>query len=309
MDSQTPENQPVSAADIEKLPLYTSRSFTPVNSFTDGVEGPACDAHGILYAVNYAHQHTIGRVRPDGVGDVFLELPNGSIGNGIRFDSRGDMYIADYTNHNILRVDMGTCARAQSLVDRNAAIHVHAHEASMNQPNDIAIGANDVIYASDPNWAESWGQIWRIDTDGTVTLLETGMGTTNGIEVSPDERTLYVNETVQRNVWAYDLSPSGDVSNKRLLIQFPDYAMDGMRCDVDGNLYITRWGKGTVAKVSPAGEVLTEIRLHGANCTNLAFGGDDGCTVYVTVADTGNIEVFRVERPGRSWQLFQRRDS
>ncbi|MEX1019108.1 MAG: SMP-30/gluconolactonase/LRE family protein [Litorilinea sp.] len=286
--------------------LYRSRQFTAPGSFTDGVEGPACDAQGVLYAVNYARQHTIGRVWPNGDADIFLELPHGSIGNGIRFDSKGDMFIADYTNHNILRVDMATCARAQSLGDRNAAIHVYAHEPSMNQPNDIAIAANDVIFASDPNWAAAWGQIWRIDTDGRVTLLETGMGTTNGIEVSPDEHILYVNETVQRNVWAYDLSPQGEISNKRLLIQFPDYGMDGMRCDVDGNLYITRWGNGVVAKVSPAGEVLQEIALGGTNCTNIAFGGTDGCTCYVTVADVGNIDTFQVARPGRSWQLLQR---
>lgn len=286
--------------------LYQARQLTAHTTFTDGVEGPACDRNGVLYAVNYARQHTIGRVQPDGTADIFLELPDGSIGNGIRFDSAGAMYIADYTNHNILRVDMAVCARAQSLAERNAAIAVFAHNAAMNQPNDIAIGANDLIFASDPNWAESWGQIWRVDRDGTLTRLETDMGTTNGIEVSPDERTLYVNETVQRNVWAYDLSPAGEVSNKRLLIQFPDFAMDGMRCDVEGNLYITRWGKGVVAKVSAEGKVLREIAVGGANCTNIAFGGPDGCTCYVTVADKGNVDTFRVEQPGRSWQLFQR---
>jgi sugar lactone lactonase YvrE len=82
--------------------------------------------------------------------------------------------------------------------------------------------------------------------------------------------------------------------------------MDGMRCDVDGNLYVTRWGKGTVVKVSPQGELLLEVELAGKNCTNIAFGGPDGCTCYVTVADRGNVETFRVERPGRAWQLFQR---
>ena len=177
----------------------------------------------------------------------------------------------------------------------------------MNQPNDLAIAANDTIFASDPNWAGGWGQIWRIDIDGKGTLLETGMGTTNGIEVSPDEQTLYVNETVQRNIWAYDLAPNGALSNKRLVIQFPDFAMDGMRCDMAGNLYVTRWGKGTVAKVSPQGEVLVEIELGGAKCTNIAFGGADGCTAYVTIADQGNIDVFRVDLPGREWQLTQRR--
>ena len=288
------------------IPFYVASLFTPAGSFTDGVEGPACDRDGNLYAVNYARQHTIGKVAPSGEASVFLELPNGSIGNGIRFDSRGDMYIADYTNHNVLRVDMKACAQATSLQERNAAISVYAHEPSMNQPNDIAISANDIIFASDPNWGGSWGQIWRVDRGGKVTLLETQMGTTNGIEVSPDERTLYVNETAQRNVWAYDLSPTGEISNKRLLIQFADYGMDGMRCDMDGNLYITRWGKGTVAKVSPQGDVLLEVELTGKKCTNIAFGGPDGCTCYVTLADQGNIETFRVERPGRAWQLFQR---
>jgi len=285
---------------------YQARQFTPVNSFTDGVEGPACDRHGNLYAVNYERQHTIGKVTPKGECSVFLELPNGSIGNGIRFDSYDDMFIADYTNHNVLRVVMNAANRASTLEQRNATISVYAHEATMHQPNDICIAANDTIFASDPNWADSVGQMWRADRRGRMSLLETDMGTTNGIEISPDERTFYVNETVQRNIWAYDLSADGEISNKRLLHQFADFGMDGMRCDIDGNLYVTRWGKGTVAKVSPQGEVLLEVELAGKNCTNIAFGGPDGCTCYITVADRGNIETFRVERPGRSWQLFQR---
>ena len=274
--------------------LFVAQEFTPVNGFTSGIEGPACDANGNLYAVNFARQHTIGKVTPDGTASVFVELPTGSIGNGIRFDSKGFMFIADYTNHNVLKVDMAT-----------REISVHAHEPTMNQPNDIAIGANDIIYASDPNWAESTGQIWRVDTNGKITLLEPDMGTTNGIEVSPDEKVLYVNESAQRNIWAYDLSPEGEISNKRLLIQFPDFNMDGMRCDIEGNLYVTRHGKGTVAKLSPAGEVLLEVQLTGKLCSNLAFGGPDGRTCYVTMADRGNVEVFRVDLPGRSWQLFQ----
>ena len=164
--------------------LFISQEFTPVNGFTSGIEGPACDADGNLYAVNFERQHTIGKVTPEGESTVFVELSDGSIGNGIRFDSQGYMYIADYTNHNVLRVDMKT-----------REISVHAHEPRMNQPNDLAIGANDILYASDPNWGESTGQLWRVDTDGKVTLLESGMGTTNGIEVSPDEKLLYVNES------------------------------------------------------------------------------------------------------------------
>ncbi len=276
--------------------LYQSTTFTPPGGFTSGIEGPGCDADGNLYAVNFARQHTIGKVTPEGESSVFLELPDGSIGNGIRFDSTERMLIADYTNHNILRVEMAT-----------REVTVLAHEPTMNQPNDIAIADDDTVFASDPNWQESTGQIWRIDTDGAVTALERGMGTTNGIEVSPDGHTLYVNETAQRNVWAYDLSAAGDVANKRLLLEFADFGMDGMRCDVEGALYITRWGKGMVAKVSPAGEVLREIELAGNNCTNLAFGGPDGRTCYVTLADIGNVEAFRVEAPGRVWEMRRAR--
>ena len=275
--------------------LYVSTELTAPGSFTKGIEGPGCDADGVLYAVNFERQHTIGMVTPDGQASLFVELSDGSVGNGIRFDSQGAMLIADYVNHNILQVDMDT-----------RRIAVRAHEPTMNQPNDIAIGADDRIYASDPNWRDDSGQIWRFDPDGAVSLLEADMGTTNGIEVSADERLLYVNESVQRKVWAYDLSASGEVSGKRLLIEFPDHGMDGMRCDAQGNLYITRYGKGTIAVVTPGGEVVREIQLTGERPSNICFGGPDGQTCYVTLADRGNVETFRTDTPGRSWKLLQR---
>ncbi len=280
---------------MSTLSLHSS-PFTPDHSFTDGIEGPACDADGNLYVVNYARQGTIGKVTAQGGSSVFVELPAGSIGNGIRFNRQGEMLIADYTKHNVLRVDM-----------HSRAIDIYAHEPSMNQPNDLAIAANNILFCSDPNWKEGTGKLWRVGLDRKAVLLEAGMGTTNGIEVSPDERTLYVNETVQRNIWAYDLSADGEISNKRLLIQFPDYSMDGMRCDIAGNLYVTRYGKGVVAIVSPTGGLLHEIELGGARCSNLAFGGDDGRTLYITIVDHGRVESVRSEIPGREWQLGKRK--
>lgn len=272
--------------------LFKSSAFTPANSFTSGAEGPAANKAGILYAVNFDHEGTIGMVTPAGQASIFLELPNKSIGNGIRFNSKGEMCIADYTNHNILKADMGT-----------KKLSVFAHEDSMSQPNDIAIDSKDRLYASDPNWKAETGRIWTIGIDGKVSLLEDNMGTTNGIEVSPDDKTLYVNESVQRKVWAYDLLPSGQISNKRLLIQFTDFGMDGMRCDTEGNLYICRHGKGTVAKVSPEGKLLKEIILIGKKPSNIAFGGKDGRTAYVTLQDQGNIETFRTDAPGQEYAM------
>ena len=269
--------------------LFRSSILTPLNSSTVGIEGPASDKEGNLYYVNYGKQGTIGMYSKGGESSVFIELPEGSIGNGIRFDSKGNMLIADYTKHNILKVDM-----------TSKKISVFAHEPGMSQPNDIAIDSKNRLYASDPDWKNRKGKIWRIDTDGKVSFLDS-MGTTNGIEVSPDEKTLYVNAS--RQIWAYDLSKKGEISNKRLFMEFADHGMDGMRCDINGNLYIARFGKGVIAIVSPDAELVREVSLTGKRPTNVAFGGIDGCTVYVTLQDQGNIESFRTDIPGREWKM------
>ncbi len=275
--------------------LFVSSELTPAKSFTSGAEGPAVGLTGIVYAVNYAKQGTIGQVTVDGKSSLFLELPSGSVGNGIRFDSKGNMLIADYTKHNILKVNMLT-----------KAVSVFAHNPKLSQPNDIAIDNKDRLFASDPNWKENTGRIWRIDTDGKFTMLDS-MGTTNGIEVSPDNKYLYVNESVQRKVWKYDLNAKGEISNKQLIHEFPDFGMDGMRCDADGNLYITRHGKGTVAKLSPTGKLIREISTIGKLPSNIAFGGKDGKTAYITLQDKGNMESFRVDKPGREWVMSKKK--
>ena len=277
----------------EDADLYKARPLTQPKTFSSGIEGPACDSAGNIFAVNFSEQATIGRVTPAGEGEVFVKLSNGSVGNGIRFDRKGIMYVADYANHNILRIDPGT-----------RAISVLAHHSGMSQPNDLAIGPRGTLYASDPNWGNNTGQIWRVDTSGKVKLLNGEMGTTNGIEVGPDGTTLYVNESVQRNVWAFGITEDG-LSDKRLVRQFEDHGFDGMRCDVDGNLYITRYGKGTVVKMSPAGEILHEIDVLGASPTNICFGGPDGCTAYVTEVEHRRLVSFRVDRPGLAWQRWQ----
>jgi sugar lactone lactonase YvrE len=275
--------------------LFVATPLTAEGSFTEGIEGPACDAKGNVYAVNFARLQTIGKVTPDGKGEVFVELPGKSTGNGIVFDTKGAMYVADYVGHNVLRVDMAT-----------KKITVFAHEPKMNQPNDLAIAPDGTLYASDPNWGKGTGQLWRIDGKGKVTRVAEGMGTTNGIEVSPDGKTLYVNESVQRNVWAFSIGIDGALSDKRLLKQFPDHGFDGMRCDVDGNLYITRYGKGTVAVLSPEGKVLREIDVLGKSPSNLCFGGPDGRTVYVTEVTRRRLVQFRVDRPGLAWKRWQK---
>ena len=162
--------------------------MTPQGSFTAGAEGPACDRDGCVYAVGFGRDDTIGCVAPGGAAEPFVQLPAGSIGNGIRVrrDSAA-LFVADYTGHNILAVDLPS-----------GVVEVWAHEPTLHQPNDIAITADDVLYASDPSWEEGTGRVWRIGADRRFRLVADAMGTTNGIEVAPDGTRLYVNESAQR---------------------------------------------------------------------------------------------------------------
>ena len=284
--------------------LFVATPLTEEGLFTKGIEGPACDAEGNVYAVSFGQARAIGKVTPDGKAELFVLLPEGSAGNGIRFDRTGKtMYVADYQGHNVLRVDMTT-----------KAVTVLAHESSMTQPNDLAIAADGTLYASDPFFKEKTGRIWRIDRDGKVRLLAENLGATNGIDVSPDGKTLYTNEAHQRdtdpehrNIWAFPIQPDGSLGERKLVKRFDDFGFDGMRCDADGNIYATRHGKGTVVKVSPGGELLREIEVLGLNPTNICFGGPDGRTAYVTEVDHRRLVQFRVDRPGLEWELLHKK--
>jgi sugar lactone lactonase YvrE len=276
----------------KKETLFVAKALTEVDSFADGIAGPACDAQGNIYALNFARQQTIGKVTRAGKGEIYLTLPGKSTGNGIVFDRNKFMYIADGVGHNVFRVDPQT-----------RKIDIFAHDDDMNQPKDLAIAPNGTLYASDPNWKKGTGRILVINARG-VSLAAEGLGTTNGIEVSPDGQTLYVNESAQRVVWAFPIAASG-LGKKQLLHKFPDHGLGGMRCDADGNLYIARHGKGTVAVLSPAGKVLRDIEVLGPLPSNLCFGGPDGRTVYVTEVSKRRLVQFRVDRPGLAWQRWQ----
>ena len=144
------------------------------------------DALGNLYAVNFQKDGTIAIIAPGKSPEVFLQLPDGSMGNGIRFNSKNEMFVADFINHNVIKVDL-----------KNRSAEVFVHDTRMNQPNDLAISNKGILFLSDPDWAKNTGQIWKVMPDGTLSLLETCMGTTNGLEVAPADDKLYVNESIQ----------------------------------------------------------------------------------------------------------------
>ena len=268
--------------------LFTAYKHTATKIFTENIEGPAVDKDGNLYVVNYQKDGTIGLVKPDGAVELFVTLPEGSNGNSIQFNADGNMMVADWPKHNVLEVNTKT-----------KAVSVYCHDDRFNQPNDICINKKGIVFASDPDWKNKKGQLWKIGTDKKAVLLKGDMGTTNGICLSPDEKTLYLNESTQLKVWAFDIDEDGNISNQRLFTSFDDDGLDGMKCDTKGNLYITRNGKGTVAIFSPDGRLIREVKLKGQSVSNITFGEKDFKTCFVTLQDTKGMEKFRTDTPGK----------
>jgi signal peptidase len=219
--------RPVGAAEDT---LFVSKRITPLGEYTSGIEGPAVDASGNLYAVNFQQSGTIGKLAAGASqSQRFTSLPAGSIGNGIRFDRQGRMYVADFKKHTVWVIERG-----------ETTPQVYFHSDRFNQPNDLAIAADGTLYASDPRFASpASGQIWRITRgadgkgQGEVMSSARRLGVTNGIDLSPDGATLYVSESNSRQVWAYRLDGS-KLLDPRLVRTFTEFEFDGLRTDIDG---------------------------------------------------------------------------
>jgi len=274
--------------------LFESAQITPSGEYTFGIEGPAADRDGNLFVVNFGKPGTIGRLAPEATAsERFTELPEGSIGNAIRIDAQGVMFVADYKKHNIFAIAPGTT---------EPRLVFHADD--MSQPNDITLARDGTIYASDPNWKARSGRIWRIakgpdgSLQGAAMTAPRAMGTANGIDLSPDGRTLYVGESNSGEIWSYAIEGETLVRPK-LIRTFEPNTIDGLRTDISGRLFVARILKGTIAVLAPDGRVLRDIPLKAKEPTNLAFGGSDGKTLFVTQRRGGFIESFRTDVEGR----------
>jgi sugar lactone lactonase YvrE len=274
--------------------LFVSARLTPAGEYTSEIEGPAVDAAGNLFVVNLHRAGTIGELPPGGSSSrLFAVLPEGSIGSGIRFDRDQRMYVADYRRHNIFVFD-----------PRSTTPKLYFHSDEFSQPNDLAVARDGTLFASDPDFAKHTGRVWRIGraagggATGAPMHSARPMGETNGIDLSPDDTTLYVSETNTREIWAYQIDGNALI-HPRLVVRFPAFKVDGLRTDRAGRLFVARPGNGTIAIVSPDGKILREVALQGQYPTNLTFGGPGGRTVFVTQVDGGFIEAFRTDVPGR----------
>lgn len=275
--------------------LYVSEPLSAPGRFSKSVEGPAVDVHDNLYFVHNLNRGTLGTIVqliPHQEPQVWLELPAGVVGNSIRFDASGKMFLADYKGHRIFQIHAGT----------KELTSVMEHPV-MNQPNDFAIGRNGSFYMSDPTWDKrKKGHLWVRSPQGEVQLLDANAGASNGIDINLDETILYYGDSISGSIYSYHLA-NGKVFDKKLFYKFAPDTIDGLRTDSQGNVYVARITKGSVDCVSPEGKLIRSIPLIGKEPSNLAFGGRDGRTVFVTMRDGGYIESFRAEFPGREWVL------
>jgi sugar lactone lactonase YvrE len=134
------------------------------------------------------------------------------------------------------------------------------------------------------------GSLYRLDRDRSVALVLSGVGLSNGLDWSPDERFMYHIDSLAAGVDAYDFEPStGSIANRRRLIEVParDGTPDGMTVDAEGCLWVCFWNGGAVRRYGPDGSFLQEVGLPVRQVTSCAFGGPDLGDLYITSAARG----------------------
>ncbi|ORX91285.1 calcium-dependent phosphotriesterase [Basidiobolus meristosporus CBS 931.73] len=298
-----------------------------INSqFGPFIEGTAVDDEGNIFAVNHgnsARVGTIGQVTPQ---ELFYEdkTAKGTAFNGIRFfvkDDKTFAYAADYINHRVVELTIND----DDITSKNFCA-----SPDMIQPNDLALSRAGLLFLSGTKWKPNNqagdGDLWVCSPAGVPQRLET-LGRTNGIELSPDDKYLYLSEAANRNgapvsnkIWRYDVNPAtGAVSNKKvffdfLKIQTQHIDIDGMRTDIKGNLFVTRNGGSEVLKMSPNGDILASIKTTFTFPSNIEFGGPNGTTLYIVGRcgintphghGVGCVDTWENDAPGRAWWILQ----
>lgn len=150
----------------------------------------------------------------------------------------------------------------------------------------------------DNNEQQSSGALYRWQHGGEALFQDRGYVITNGPAMSPDGKTLYHTDTLQRTVYAFDVDATGNLSRKRPFIRIEGIGYpDGMAVDAGGFVWIALFGGWRIERFSPSGHLDGVIRFPCANVTKLVFGGPDLCTVHVTTAWKGLSPEERMQQP------------
>jgi gluconolactonase len=236
-------------------------------------EGPAWSRDGYLIFSDTPADRLYKWVPGQEVA-VFREGAGGPSGNA--FDAEGRLYTCETRMRRVTRTD------------RKGAVEVLADRwegKRLNAPNDIVVAKNGHVYFTDPAFGSQQDHreldfygVYHLPPKGPLKLVAKLAGRPNGIALSPNGRVLYVVNSDERNVRAYDLDRAGEASNERVLIAKIAGVPGGIRTDEKGNLYVA--GKGVVV-YSADGKLIhtVELKAPAANC---GFGEADGRTLFIT---------------------------
>lgn len=162
---------------------------------------------------------------------------------------------------------------------------LHSNDASADANGRFIFGTTFYDQTVGDNFER--GRLYSVDHDGTITVLDDGWGLSNGIAFSPDNRIMYVADTYERVVYAYDYDlEHGTVSNKRAVIRIPqnEGIPDGITVDAEGCLWVAQWYGYCVVRYSPEGEVLLRLHVPSGQTSSVVFGGPELKDIYVTTA-------------------------
>lgn len=252
-------------------------------------EGPLWVDGALLFSDIPAN--VIYRWAPGAAGVEVWRKPSGN-SNGLTLDTEGHLLACEHGNRRVSRTE--TDGTITTLAERYEG-------KRLNSPNDIVVRSDGSVYFTDPpyglpNMREgkelAFSGVYLLRPDGTLVLLDDSLPLPNGLAFSPDEKVLYVDDSGLGIIRAYDVQPDGTLSNARVFAELKqpgkDGVPDGLKVDRQGNVFCT--GPGGVWVFNPDGQKLGVIETPEVP-SNLAWGGDDFKTLYIT-AQKG---VYRVQ--------------
>jgi D-xylonolactonase len=169
-----------------------------------------------------------------------------------------------------------------------------------NRFNDGYVDAQGTLWfgSMDDGEASLTGSLYHLDSKGEVRAADSGYIITNGPAMSPDGRVLYHTDTLEKVVYAFDVGPGATLSRKRVFVRITGAGHpDGMAVDAEGHVWIGIFRGARIERYNPDGVLVDTVPFPCSNITKLAFGGDDGCTAYVTTAWKGLSVEERAREP------------
>ncbi|HTC86915.1 MAG TPA: SMP-30/gluconolactonase/LRE family protein [Bryobacteraceae bacterium] len=236
-------------------------------------EGPAWSPMGFLVFSDIPNNKLM-QFTPGELASVYRENSSGATGN--RFDAQGRLYTCESHSRRVTRTDKK--GKVEVLAERWQG-------KRLNAPNDLAIRKEGDVYFTDPAFGNQQDTreldfygIFHISRKGELEVIAKPKGRPNGIALAPDGRTLYVSNSDEKNVRAYDLDKNGGASNERTLISGIEGVPDGVCVDEKGNLYVAA---NQIHVYSPQGNPLGNIHTDETP-SNCAFGDPDLGSLYIT---------------------------